>query len=1643
MAKQQKTQNTGNVNTGGFDNKLVEDVKDYHLEPNSWTQARNAVNFSNIGDLGDLGNEPANSFCARAPYTIIGAIHLEANRWTIFSTNGTDSEIGEFLDGECTYTRIVNARCLNFSTAHLIIGVSRELHDCTWQIYWDDGLNPSRSMNLDNVPWIQIPTVLNDCITYTDTTDLNCDKILLAPLIQNPCFSVKEGATGGSLLNGSYYVVAAYVINQQKIGDYSMPSNIQALFHHRDLSGSLDIEVLNMDPNFEEFELVLVSIYNQQTSARKVGIYSTRQTRITIDLIDNRWPSVPIEFIPIRTAVPDKSDGIFSVGEYMIRTGPTDKFDFNYQPLANQIGTKWVAVEYPADYYRKGGNVTSYLRDEVYPFFIRWVFNTGDKSADFHIPGRGAFPSDLTVYVGQDAQIEVAAGIFPPYTWIVKNTATITSLAVVPQGDGGTQIAEGLMGYWESSEIYDDDKPGIWNANIPGHPEWDLCGQPIRHHRFPDNITAGSTLTNHYAPALPFPAPPTPTPIRVMGVKFENIQPPVDNAGNVITSIVGYEILRGTREGNKSVIAKGMINNMFKYTIEGNITNRTGLYPNYPYNDLGPDPYLSTTDVSYEPPTNPYVGYNPITNYSREHFTFHSPDTQFKNPFLAAKELKIYGQIKGDVEGSFVYPDKHPKHKFITDQAFIISVLAGVGLAMIASNGKRTTTKLTPSTINLGGSGTFLGPAGAGSFAQPGFLGIPDANAAGIAAVSAYTGIVAGTDVTFYDAGLFLLDQMVTSGVLTQAAYDAAIAGAASLVTIAPGTIGASTQNTEEVSAYGEVPAVMRVLQGAPTFFHYFTEGVDATMRLIQAVFPYRQHALQYQSHCLYDEFENPFLDNQRHSIIEGNYLDDQIQDFGFNYRINNLFRGRSVALQTTPIVDSTGDNSKFTLMNIANNMAPIQTPPLPDIHKTPLVPLKSRAASHYVALKQRIRNQYGQIESIIQVPATTCPIPVNQTTSPIVFGGDTYIGRYTEKNTMFFFFDWLLNQPDGAAINYHLQKMIPFPAFWMDTEEYDFNEFITSITGLPALIIADPSFGTAMSSIVTPSDKHCFDRNGVGPALALTVKNAYIYLFNSGVRDFFVESEVNTELRDWGDNDTERHYDWGRYTDLQSLFNSSIIKAGNYFRYDYSLSISRLFNNFISWGNTHLRSYDPLVAEQCYTYRPDRVLYSLPQQLENTKDYWRVFLPNNYKDFKSRVTTVKPINKNGALFLFVNESPIQFLGVDQLETDAGTKITIGDGGLFSQPMQNILNADEPYEYGSCQNRLSVVNTPAGVFWMSQNQGKIFQLSGGIKEISLLDMKWWLASYLPYMLTVNFPTFELTDNPVIGIGCQAIYDNENQMVYFCKRDFELRMDIQDVVTYVNEDNFLVNGIVPIKLGDPAYFRKASWTLSFDPKTNNWISYHDWHPNLLLPGKNTFLSILNDGIWLHNYVCNQYCNYYGVDYPFEVEYQLSTGQEVNTLRSVQYQMEVYKYAPNCFDRYHVLDFNFDEAVIYNTEQVSGLLRLNLSPKNNPWGILAYPIINPTFIDILFSKVEQKYRIDQFWDVTDDRGEYTTAERMIWNTEPNGYIKTLNPINLNYNKDPFQRKKFRHYTNVVLLRRLVSGDKKMIVMITNNKNLYSPR
>jgi hypothetical protein len=353
---------------------------------------------------------------------------------------------------------------------------------------------------------------------------------------------------------------------------------------------------------------------------------------------------------------------------------------------------------------------------------------------------------------------------------------------------------------------------------------------------------------------------------------------------------------------------------------------------------------------------------------------------------------------------------------------------------------------------------------------------------------------------------------------------------------------------------------------------------------------------------------------------------------------------------------------------------------------------------------------------------------------------------------------------------------------------------------------------------------------------------------------------------------------------------------------------------------------------------------------------------------------------------------------------------------------------------------------------MSQSQGKVFAYGEGLEEISNAGLKWWFAYYLPYRLLQDFPTFALTDNPVIGIGCQTIFDNQDQVVYFCKKDYKLREDAPNPITYVSDNIFypIING-KPVRtniyLGDPLYFENASWTVSYDPKQKYWVSFHDWHPDLTMSAPIDFYSTKGKDIWRHNYRWDLYCNFYGLDYSFEVEYIAQTGQIVNTTRSLEYMLECYKVAANGIDQFHILDGNFDQAVVFNTEQVSGLLNLFIKPKNNPFAMISYPIINFNSIDIIFSKEENKYRFNQFWDITNDRGEYQVGgvlvQQPIWDTQENGYIRTLNANNMNYQKPPLQRKKFRHYSNHVLLIKQAPREMLMTLKITNNKLLYSPR
>jgi len=1910
MAKQD------NVNM--FTKGMVKDIDSYGISEGCWTHARNAINRSHNGDYGDLGNEQANTLIAILDYTVMGVVQKINNEWIVFSCNETGSEIGIFREKLDTYQKVINDKGLNFSAKYLITGVSRRNQDGSYSVYWQDGNNPDRFLNLDEIPYMATGKNLSSdpsCYVPEYTVALDTEKIKLQGNVVTPvCFVSKSKGTG-QLLNGSYQAIMAYSVDGIRATDYYNLSNVQPLWSEQNGGGALDIDIYQIDTTYQEFELVIISVINNQTVARRIGFYSTRQTKVNIGYIDQSWITVPLEQIFVASSVYPKSDGIYNINGYLIRTGVTSHPDFNYQPQANKITAKWVAVSYPEDYYVNGGNNPSYMRDEVYAFSIKWIHDTAQVSASFHITGRKAAGSDLSHAYGKD--------VLPDENkqWQSYNTATRVSANGLLD-DGGTIIARGNMSYWESSERYPDDEPLIWGEN---------CGKNIRHHKFPDNA-----MTHIHDQGG--------NNIIILGVEFSGITHPLDENGDPRKDIIGYEILRGSREGNKSIIAKGMFNNLWEYdmidhneddsiadpydftkeldaslqsvatkntgtenptewtaqevsnlvttgsdSLTTTKTGRKGLYQNFPFNDLRPNKLLRNT-LSRGGDGNGNEDEAP-ESYKKDYYSFHSPDTTFKKPYLSACSVKLYTEEIGEVIGKFEFPYKHPKHRVITDTSFVFACVIGTGVAIISAIGKTTTT---------------------GSYTAKASI------------------IFAGAD--------------KTSSSSREAGTASAIGDTLNAIVQTPMTTLAGIA----MAAAGAV--------------YYGALGISTTLDTIYSFGPLMQYALQYNAHGFYKYFAPVTQDNTRRTVKTGKYINSFLQDFDGDYRVNNLFRGEYVALHIDgDIVEpDTQDNSRVRLADMGNYAEPTHNEVI------------TQTSAYYGALKLAYANQYGQLDNIIQIPVSPKVFPTNPDTklysTGTLFGGDVYINRYTEKNPYMFFNTWLSGEVDDTEFNYKNYINGPYPRYWADFDKFDMGDLSIKLK----FSLKSPI------SINSPANMHHFDR-GSNSGLFF-VKNAYFYLTCNGVRDFFVESDMNLAFREQGLEQYQKHYG-PENRDINTMFRSDLITKGNYCKYDESLSISKLFSNYISFATPLPKYFDPADPKSFQSYFPTRAIYSLRQMAGLRKDNWKIYLANNYFDFKGIVTSMKSLPSGGAIILFEKEDPMSFIGNDTLKTDAGIKITIGDGGLFQQSLQSLSNAEEEFHVGSCQSKFSAVNTPMGLFYISQENKKIFQFQGGFKDISEQGMKYWFEKYLPSRLLTQFPDYKYPDNPVMGVGCQTVYDPTYDIVYFSKRDFKVKPGVlydteigffiktsepdtiiqpadivtkvtlpdkkvvtpvadvvttievppKEEITYPNpfnvlscnsgyelkddmcvktmysdptseatkttvmavkfsaygtygtaiystyisngtgnyvminptnlfwksgEDNGPVNrlsiwgidapdltwigfttsiclaqektvyialaadnrfrvtldgnllfssdslamqanhsssdttitfkmlhiypvllsagshllkvegyneGLVAcfaaeiydntaleieaatsyadltvlfttrgqteigiteytcptgytqsvnadctapscsrvqsdtpivtidqgdpvivyipqdpivvvtpqdpiityvsqdpiittfhpkpitvhhdnlkVELGDPVYFQDCSWTVSYDAKSSMWLAYHDWVPGLVMHSPAHFITIKDNKLWRHNVRTDLFCNFYGKDYPFEVEIPSGTGLDINTLRSVEYILENFIYKNQGRDKMIVPDYNFDRSIIYNTIQNSGVLRLSCKPKNLPGKMLTKTSdVNGT--DILYSLEEEKYRFNQFDDISENYGEFVPNTFPMWNTDENGYTKTINPRFINYKKPVSERKKFRHYTNFIWLRKTVSNNVKMLLKMFVTKQLQSPR
>lgn len=1583
-------QETSNIYTNNPTKGLITDLHDNLVSKEFWTFARNAQLNSHLGQTQFIQNEPSNYKCVDLPYTPIGFIQLLNNKWAVFTTDNTSSEIGIFDEKACTYTKLVNDNCLNFNTSYLVQGTSREVFDCSETIYWTDTNNPRRKLNLDNIPYKY--TILDDaCETKDYNNQLDCDELLIERKLTVPCIQSRL-SVGGALLNGTYQFALAYTINKYRVSDFYSVTRPQSIWSHQNLGQAIDLEITNLDRDYNQYQLVAIFTIDGVTSYRTIGYYSTSQEFHHINSV-NRPEYEELTLTELITARPRYShaDLVVSNDKYLLWAGVKTSPELNYQKQAMQIDSEYVVYRVPQDYYAKGGQLVGYNRDEAYSFGIQWVDEKGEWSPIYHIGGRKAKAGEKSFISGRDVYelTDPTCHDVLPKKFEVENTGgNMIPYAGIPICDE-VLIGYGEMAYTESTELYPD------NEEMFGE---DKC-TPIRHHKFPDNCK-----THIYSDAGKY--------INILGVRFKNIQHPKDSSGNPVQGLVGYRIVRGNREGNRTVIAKGIVTNM-RQALDIKEPTKVVYYPNYPYNSLQQDPFLSAKEVFYK---NGERDYFPQIVAKRDTFSFYGPHTLFSNISLG-NELVFLTEEHGIMNGYHERPYKQPKQKLLTNFDLYFALLVGTLNGFLALTGKKVYT--TRESLIAGNP--ILKYEDKVTATDPGIV-IERPAVPGVAYPSGIPGVPGST-----------YNPTVGEAVMIETA-DSIINGYAN-PTVGP------------TSAIKIISTSLEILAKVGMFFYFSFQAAKEVLDIIYEIGGWQEYAMQQNSSTLYNNYYCTLKDNKRRRIQHYQYIYDGINTVEGN-PLNNYKRQNSVYFRLNdaildPVVT---DNTLANLedLDLCN-----------DIFKS----FQRQSSLWYVANKRKIPNQYGQLDSIEYLDTGHCVTDVSNNggdlvyDTDLIFGGDTFISKFAIKDSMHYFSEYLYDVPDGFQYDYQPHRNVAYPRFWIDSNPYDISEFFNLFSAF--------SGGTAPNPSNVPRNKrnlNCQGNNLFAQDGLTVIRNQFFYLFNSGVKEFFVESDYNIDYRDWKGDKPTFYNNFNR--DLSTLFKSKIeIEKREEFIYDKTFSKQLLENSLIQ----QRLDFDPLIDTTCFQYLKNRVIYSMPASKEQKGDSWQINLINNYYDFPlaefGDITAMHGVDNEQIMFLFDKASPYITIGRDELELDgSGKKITLGDGGLFSREPRSIAYSD--FHYGNSQSKWAFVNTQFGSFYPSQRQGRTFEFNGKLEEFSRNGMHWWFKNYLPSQLLDQFPNFKRKDNPVTGVGLLSVFDNTEEKYYLTKRDYRLKDQWVGKI-YYNEslDKFQLGANIPfagsgalvidtpqvIDLDNTNYFEDVSWTISYSPKDKLFVSWHDWHPQWNLQTEKHFMSVKNKAIWKHNDKYDSFCNYYGTQYPFAFEFVVNNGQQNEILRSVEYNMEVGKYFNRGQDFHHVLDDNFDYMVISNSEQISGNLHLNLQKKNSMLDALQYPKINTPFnqIEVAYSKEEQKYRVNQFWDVTKDRGEFTNFNYPLWVTASNGYVKTINPQAVNLLKKDTQRKKFRNLYHKIMLTKTNPEDKKYIFKLNNSKENLSQR
>jgi len=1477
MAGEETTSSKGNISnnynagqTGlNMDNTLGQIKKGtltYALNANIENFDSNSVNYQN-----EEGNIPCvdGDGVLFPDNTIVIGTHFinEQNKHIFFlvNTETGGSEIGQIANNNCIYETILANDCLNFDINHPVQKTVHRLTNCTTELYWTDGKNPRRYLNIDSPP----------------TTDI-CNNLKIQPNFTVPELSITNVVTGGELISGTYQFAIQYcdAVGFGYTSYYSITNpvsiantQVETLEFNYPVNRSIVVSISNLDQkgHFNYYNLAVIKTINGITSVELIGTYYIDATTNYVTYSGQNQTQIRLAIEDIFEKFPyyDIAQDVTAVQDILVWDQLTTNERVNYQTIAAQINLKWQTYRIPTDesYANElnSANLRGYLRDEVYPFEIVFLLKNGKQTDGFHIPGRKSIPAidEVPIYRNGNADYIGTGDVSPK--WKIYNTAYGSTPSTGPSINTAIPHEHGEFAYWESEEEYPSGPQDhvFQAAGLTG---------PIRHHKFPD-VLVSPIFETSTPPVVNGEYQVTMQPSRAVypiGVLIDTneVKTLIENSGLTDTQkadIAGFKIVRGNRSTNKSIIAKGILRNVGKYNREGT----TYYFPNYPYNDLNKDPFLSELNIS---------------------------DRNSKAYAYNAQSVLYYVSTVY-LPGSITITDCN------TGDVRDIPLVVGGPQLEICS--------LTYPKLNGGASASILNPV-----AKTICVGFTSDSSTTFKYYNAYTAAIEFVTVTLADGIVY---KLVNSFYPVTYNYGSKNYTLTTSDTINPLTLPNKLDafatdesklrmvfNSPETSfgqpSLGSILKLENVMYGAGIAhfaevknnarYKFITRTVQqqalrSSFDLANSVSPFDPNAMftTYQAYLqIYiNGISRRNFSWSFNSVAQYDYWGD-IGNSGFKQRQLDKYQYAIPGIQSVADVHDLNNFQRESSVYLRTGSAKPGDAPLPYPNTVPSINTYISDSSRYVAseknacgtpedikdikvvsyygsLKNILPSQWGQlytyqtIDTGFQVDFDILPIGGLAT----IFGGDTFISRFGFKTKLPFFIDNRVSAPDDSDIFYDEIGNVAYPRYWHSSRSILSNYTTPNNTSLANVISIKATALDCPNNPIYSATSTTTTTTTTAPGSVTTGSLNYgytgkMYQFAYGIPYFYCESSINVDLRQAFNNREGNFYPHVSSGIPDNWLQQSYVPIAqdNTYYYNVTYSKQNTENNFthlpFNWDNN-----------QCNVVFPFRTIYSEPQSSDPTVkvNNWLIYRPISYFDFPQNygpLVSLDGIQNKGILARFENKS-LLYNTMLTINTSNPQAAYIGNPTLFrSSPPIDFAETDLGY-VGS-QNKF-LLKIPQGQITVDAKRGQIFLITGAqAVDITAFGsgVNRFMTDHLAFEILRYFPEADV-DNNFSKVGLHGVYDSKYDRVIISKLDYIPQPNWIDKIFYDNDptsvnykEYYILVDEVPtvIQLLDNNYFCNKSWTLSFNMNTKSWVSFHSYIPNYYIGESNFFYSGLNQG-----------------------------------------------------------------------------------------------------------------------------------------------------------------------------------------------------